>query len=114
MTQATTTGSQRGGAPDPGGRRVHAFLAVLAVSLALTSCSKAPTAHEAMQTCYTQLNTQSPGWRQHMRERNSKMPALVARYTAVCMQDQHFKLAARCSETDERCYTREPRWWESM
>ncbi|MBV9570566.1 MAG: hypothetical protein JO056_04915 [Alphaproteobacteria bacterium] len=86
----------------------------IVLALVLSGCGNRPTAHEAMQACYTQLNTQTPDWRKHLHERTSKVKGLVARYMALCMQDQRFKLNPRCSQMDERCYIRQPRFWERL
>jgi hypothetical protein len=42
------------------------------------------------------------------------MGLLVPRYVLECMQEQRFKLVPRCDQMDERCYTREPRFWERL
>jgi hypothetical protein len=82
--------------------------------LALSGCGRPPTAHDTMKACYVQLDKQAPQWRNRAQLRNSKMGLLVPRYMLECMQDQHFKLAPRCDQMDERCYTREPRFWERL
>ena len=80
--------------------------------LAFAGCGKAPTAHETMTACYLQLDKQAPGWRTEAHLRNSKMGVLVPRYILECMQNAQFKLTPRCNQMDERCYTREKRFWE--
>jgi hypothetical protein len=90
-----------------------AVLSALA-ALALCSCGKGPTAHEAMTACYTQLDTQSPDWRKHSRE--PKMKVLVDHYMFVCMRDQHFNAVPRCAGThlDERCYVPQKHVWDIL
>lgn len=90
------------------------YLVAVVLALPLSACGRPPTAPEAMQACYTQLNAQTPDWRKRIRERNSKVKPLVARYMSLCMQGQHFKQAQRCNDMDVRCYAREPRWWERL